>query len=902
MQFVKLVGSIPLAIFLMSLVAISCGVATFVENDFGTQSAKSMVYNSHWFAALLVLFAINLSFVAYRFRMWQTKKLGSFLFHSSFVVILLGAIMTRYLGHEGIVHIRNGESTNRMLSSEAYIIVTLTDHINGDTKEVRFARLFSATNPNFNSFEETIFLKDRAVGVKLLDFKSSPKSDDELTLEISHNGETKSVMVSGSAGNKGRPEYEKFGALGVNIEWGSKEMSLPFSLHLRKFDIERYPGSMMPSSYASEVTVLPSKGEPFDFRIYMNNVLDFEGFRFFQSSYDKDEQGTILSVNRDPGKIPTYIGYFMLTLGFILNFFATKSRFSQLAEYAKRSIAVLAPVLLSFGTDLNASQFDFENYAKNSKEFSKEFGKLLVQDSGGRIKPIDTLSREIMLKVARSEKIEGMDANQHLLGMIFFPNEWKMLPLITISTPQLKELLKTDAKRVSFSTPFEGSRYLLEEPLSEAHLKKPAQQGKFDKDLIKVDERLNILYSAFQGAVLRVFPLPDGGMNNRWQSPISAIKELPKEQSDEIKGMLKSLMGSFQKGVATNEWSEAVASLERVKEYQRKHGASVIPSDFNLNLEINYNNWNIFYYVGLHYLIIGLILFVTVLVQIVRQRSQDFGYVVLFSSLIGMGLFVQMFGMVTRWMISGHAPWSDAYESMVYIAWAAAFGGVVLFRRFPFALAMSSIMAGVTLFTAHLGFMDPQITNLVPVLKSYWLNIHVSVITASYGFLGLSWLMGIATLILFMLRSKRRIKVDGSIHQISAINEMSVIIGLALLTVGNFLGGVWANESWGRYWGWDPKETWSLVSIFVYAAVLHLRLISKLNTPFVFAVATAVAFGSILMTYFGVNFYLTGMHSYASGDPVPIPSFVYYGVGGIFTLIAAAFFKKDLGAIPLHKK
>ena len=197
------------------------------------------------------------------------------------------------------------------------------------------------------------------------------------------------------------------------------------------------------------------------------------------------------------------------------------------------------------------------------------------------------------------------------------------------------------------------------------------------------------------------------------------------------------------------------------------------------------------------------------------------------------------------------------------------------------------------MFTAHLTDVDPQITTLVPVLKSYWLTIHVSILTASYGFFGLSAILGFLTLIMFIFRDKKP-HLNDIIKHVSAINEISLIIGLAAITVGNFLGGVWANESWGRYWGWDPKETWAYVSIVVYAFVLHLRFVKSLNTPFAFATASLLAFSSIIMTYVGVNFYLSGMHSYATGDPVPIPTWAYVTVSIVIITILLAIKNRKL--------
>jgi cytochrome c-type biogenesis protein CcsB len=246
-------------------------------------------------------------------------------------------------------------------------------------------------------------------------------------------------------------------------------------------------------------------------------------------------------------------------------------------------------------------------------------------------------------------------------------------------------------------------------------------------------------------------------------------------------------------------------------------------------------------------------------------------------------------GLILRWYISGHAPWSNGYESMIYIAWATVLAGFIFSRNSAITLAATGVLSGLILFVAHLNWLDPQVTNLVPVLQSYWLSIHVSMITASYGFLALGALLGFISLILFALRtekSSRRINL--SILELNTINEMSLIVGLVLLTVGNFLGGVWANESWGRYWGWDPKETWALVSILLYAVVIHLRFIKAVYTPFIYSVVSLLVFSSIVMTYFGVNYYLAGMHSYAKGDPVPIPDFVPWTYAIIFLLILFA--------------
>jgi cytochrome c-type biogenesis protein CcsB len=259
-----------------------------------------------------------------------------------------------------------------------------------------------------------------------------------------------------------------------------------------------------------------------------------------------------------------------------------------------------------------------------------------------------------------------------------------------------------------------------------------------------------------------------------------------------------------------------------------------------------------------------------------------------------LSFLAQTFGLGLRWYISGHAPWSDGYESMIYISWATILAGFIFSKNSPITLAATSILTALILFVAHLSWLDPQISNLVPVLKSYWLTIHVSLITGSYGFLGLGALLGFLNLILFILRKENDKFISLTIRELTYVSEMTLIVGLILLTMGNFLGGVWANESWGRYWGWDPKESWALVTIIVYTFVLHMRFIPNLKSIYAFNIASLLAYSSVIMTYFGVNFYLSGLHSYAKGDPVPVPDFVFYSIGIIFLIIALAYRNREL--------
>jgi len=288
----------------------------------------------------------------------------------------------------------------------------------------------------------------------------------------------------------------------------------------------------------------------------------------------------------------------------------------------------------------------------------------------------------------------------------------------------------------------------------------------------------------------------------------------------------------------------------------------------------------------------GALLIFVVVAQIFSDRKV-FNYIVKGLIAIIIGLFVfHTLGLGARWYISGNAPWSNAYESIIYVAWATMLFGLYFGRKSALTIAATTFLTAVILAFAHQNWLDPEIANLQPVLNSYWLLIHVSIIVASYGPFSLAMILGIFSLFLIAFTTKKnKKKLDLAIKELTIINEMSITVGLIMLTIGNFLGGMWANESWGRYWGWDPKETWALISIMLYAFVLHMRLIPGLRSRFTFNLWSIITYASIMMTYFGVNFYLSGLHSYASGDKVITPTSVYYSVGFVAILGTFAWFK-----------
>ena len=348
---------------------------------------------------------------------------------------------------------------------------------------------------------------------------------------------------------------------------------------------------------------------------------------------------------------------------------------------------------------------------------------------------------------------------------------------------------------------------------------------------------------------------------------------------------------SLRSAKKSGDYTNATNLLESLKGYQKRHGEMIVPSDSKIKSEILYNKYDVFKKIFSWYLYAGLFLFLILIIQIFNQKKV-FVYLINFFKAVVYLLFVlHTAGLIFRAYISGHAPWSDAYESMIYVSWATMLFGILFGRKSNLTLAATTFVVSMILMIAHWNWMDPSIANLQPVLDSYWLMIHVAVIVGSYGPFALSMIIGLVVLLLMVLTNRNNKKIMNlNINELSIVNELSMTVGLIMLTIGNFLGGMWANESWGRYWGWDPKETWALISIMVYAFVIHMRFIPSLRGKWIFNLASIVSFASILMTYFGVNFYLVGLHSYASGDKIITPNFVYYSIALVALLATISYF------------
>ena len=1019
---------------LMAVLFIGFGIAmatgTFIESKYNTDTARILVYNAWWFEAIMFFFVINFVGNIKRYQLYKKEKWATLLFHLSWIFIIIGAFITRYISYEGMMPIREGASSNQFFSEKSFLTVFVDGDYKGKMMRLTLEKallMSPATNNHFAIYEkfaevpfeieykefvldakETIeettngnvylklvessdgtrhehMLKEGEVqnihnvlfalnkptkgainidsktntilapfdgefmrmadklqgkvtkdsvqeliyrslynlggsqfvipdqpkkGVKT--FKSSgdykaKEHDDALVLNLKVGNENKEITLIGSKGKTGEPINVKLGSLEFTLFYGSKAYELPFSIKLNDFIAEKYPGTEKSySAYESKVTVVDKK-ETFDARIFMNNILDYKGYRFFQASFSPDEKGTVLSVNHDFwGTTITYIGYFLLFFCMMALLFTKYSRFADLKrklENVKRKKEKLLTIIVLFFSFTGFSQnhphttpkmnyLDSIIYYKVPEKQAAQFGRLVIQDAGGRMKPINTFSSELLRKVSHSNEFNGMNPDQVFLSMKQFPFAWIEVPLIYIKggNDSIRKIIGADKteKLIPFKKFFDDKgNYKLSPYLDEAY--KTANPNQFEKDFVETDKKVNLMNSALFGSILKIYPVPND-KNNKWLSNLE-LSHSTGNALDTIKTAFPYYLESLMIGTKTKDYTMANTMLNGIESYQKKFGKSVRPSDKKIDYEILYNKYDVFQKLPYWYLTIAALMMLFTIIQIFKEKKWLSVTVNVLHVLIGLLFATHTLGLMARWYISGHAPWSNAYEAIVYVAWATMFFGLAFDRKSKLTVASSAFVTAMILTAAYANWIDPEIANLQPVLNSYWLMIHVAVIVASYGPFALGMILGFVALVLiFFTNEKNKAKMELNIKEITYINEMALTVGLVMLTIGNFLGGQWANESWGRYWGWDPKETWALISIMVYAFVIHARFVPSLRNSWIFNLMAMYAFVSILFTYYGVNFHLVGLHSYASGEAKSL-SWIWQTLGGM-TLIGILAYPK----------
>lgn len=1045
----KIFFSTRLTAVLFITFATAMAFGTFIESWYSTETARIWIYNTTWFEAIMVFFVINFTGNIFKYKLIRKEKWPVLLLHLSWILIIVGAFVTRYISFEGMMPIREGNSEKVFYSSKTFLTAYVDGEIDGEPRRkilesgilvteeglrsdlpwnddfngqpitisyVDFIHgakkglvpdangneylkiveagdgqrhehyleagklvnvhnvLFSLNNEtegavNIFATDSTYHIKTPFQGsflrmadqhrgsvikdslqtfqlrslynmagmqfvipepvikgsygvVKVPEKEITQQTQDALVVEVTSNGETVQQKLLGGEGTTNFSDKISVGGLDVSLAYGSKVYELPFSIKLNDFIAEKYPGTEKAyASFMSKVTVEDERS--FDYDIFMNNILDHKGYRFFQSSFHPDEKGTVLSVNHDFwGTWITYFGYTMLYIGLLGIMFFGKTRFKKLIKSLRKlkSKKATLTVLLVFGLTLNTlaqehSEDDGHNHNKMPTaeqvdslilanlvpaEHAEKFGKLVIQDQGGRMKPINTFSSELLRKLSLKDSYKSLNSDQVFLSMMMNPSIWYNTEFIAVDKKGYNDSIRKiigipKGQKFVKATDFfdEKAKYKLEPYLRAATTTNIP--NKFEQDFKDANVRLMVLNQALGGDIVKIFPLLNDE-NNKWISAVAyrggQYQVTDSLYANFIKNAIPYYLMSLQNAKESGDYSEADKLLEAFKKNQVNHGSEVLPSEARINTEVIYNKLDIFNMLFMLYGSVGLIMFFVLIFQIFKEHRIWRIGTYFFKGTIIILFIWHTAGLILRWYISGHAPWSDAYESIIYVSWATMGMGLLLGRKSDMTIAASAFVSCMLLWIAHQNWIDPAVANLVPVLDSYWLMIHVSIIVGSYGPLTVGMILGVVSMILMILttkKNKKRMKLN--LKELTIINELALTVGLVMLTIGNFLGGQWANESWGRYWGWDPKETWALISIMVYAFVIHARLVPGLRDRWTFNFMSVVAFGSIMMTYFGVNFYLAGLHSYASGGQVITPTFIWYTVFGVLVLGAISLWR-----------
>ena len=548
-------------------------------------------------------------------------------------------------------------------------------------------------------------------------------------------------------------------------------------------------------------------------------------------------------------------------------------------NYIKNILLVF--VILSSLFQVSKAADPVKQLPEISKDHAREYGRIVVRDFKGRLKPMNTLDLEVLRKLSGKNVIYYQNADQVVLGIIMFPDQWSQVPLIKIGRHKnIRNLIKKRGKLGAYDDFFDKKgNYIFRDLVRKAFQTETRDRGKFEKELLKLDERINIFNMLVNQRLLYIYPIPYNS-SQKWMSPYEIKQDANNFSNDELYSyyskFFPAYIESVHKSVKSGNWDLPNQIIKEFRDNQKTNGVD-IPGETKFNLEILLNKLNIFQKVRNIYGILGFLVLILFFIKVFKPRPYLDKIFKIIYALVFLAFIYQMAGLGIRWYISGRAPWSNGYESLIYISFTTILAGVIFGRKSWGGLAAALILSSVILMVAGLSLFDPEITPLVPVLKSYWLTIHVSLEAGSYGFLMLGAILGFINLLLMIfMKESNKARVMKTIKELTIISEMTLLAGLVMVSIGTHLGGVWANESWGRYWGWDPKETWALVTVLVYAFILHLRFIPGMRGIFTYNFSTLFGFASVMMTYFGVNYYLSGLHSYAAGDSIPIPPSVYY--------------------------
>ena len=645
-------------------------------------------------------------------------------------------------------------------------------------------------------------------------------------------------------------------------EQGMKEEKLPFSLCLQKFEAKMHDGTNAVADYSSKFTVIDgddkSEGE-----VSMNNIYSHRSYRLYQSSYDEDGKGSVLAINADPYGIPvTYTGYALLFISLVWMLFDPKGGYRKLLKSPLlKKGALITALILSMGNIQTLHAESATGNLQNAvlpKETAEKFGELHILYND-RICPVQTFALDFCKKIYGARSYQGLTAEQVLSGWVFYGNTWANEPFIKIKSGEMKTAMNLP-DYASLNTFFnrEMGGYTIGQYVQEYY---NGQQDKFHQQAADIDGKIQIIMELREGVSLKVLPYTftknvkatkdhpfiKAGTTT-WFSPVDKLPQAVEQQHAlYIKNVFSLLNGDVKAG----NTSRVNEFFVKMKKYQEVSSGNSLPTATQYKAERINNAFPFATILFMANLTLGFIALFYTIYRMTKKREIKVLNIAL-PILLGVSFLALTFGLALRWIISGNIPMSNGYESMLTVAWFVMLISILMQLRIRIVMVFGFLISGFFLLVSHINQMDPAIGQMMPVLNSPLLSMHVSIIMMSYALLSLTFICGIMGI---CMRSHG--------EELQALSRLFLYPALTTMGFGIFIGAIWANVSWGTYWSWDSKETWALITFMIYAVVVHTQSLPVFRKPLVYHIYITLAFLSIAMTYFGVNYFLTGMHSYA---------------------------------------
>lgn len=749
-------------IFILYILVLVCmAAATIVEKSQGTDYAHAHYYGAWWF---ILIWAVLAALGAFYIIKRKVKCASTLALHLSFIIILLGALLTHVSAKRGMIHLRIGQPTDTYMAQDE--------------------------------------------------------------------------------------------------EQGMKEEKLPFSLCLKKFEAKMHDGTNAVADYSSKFTVIDgddkSEGE-----VSMNNIYSHRSYRLYQSSYDEDGKGSVLAINADPYGIPvTYTGYALLFISLVWMLFDPKGGYRKLLKSPLlKKGALMTALILSMGNIQTLHAESATGNLQNAvlpKETAEKFGELHILYND-RICPVQTFALDFCKKIYGARSYQGLTAEQVLSGWVFYGNTWANEPFIKIKSGEMKTAMNLP-DYASLNTFFnrEMGGYTIGQYVQEYY---NGQQDKFHQQAADIDGKIQIIMELREGVSLKVLPYTftknvkatkdhpfiKAGTTT-WFSPVDKLPQAVEHQHALYIRNVFSLLNGDVKAGNTSRVNEFFVKM---KKYQEVSSGNSLPTATQYKAERINNAFPFATILFMANLTLGFIALFYTIYRMTKKKDIKVLNIAL-PILLGVSFLALTFGLALRWIISGNVPMSNGYESMLTVAWFVMLISILMQLRIRIVMVFGFLISGFFLLVSHINQMDPAIGQMMPVLNSPLLSIHVSIIMMSYALLSLTFICGIMGI---CLRSHG--------EELQALSRIFLYPALTTMGFGIFIGAIWANVSWGNYWSWDSKETWALITFMIYAVVVHTQSLPVFRKPLVYHIYITLAFLSIAMTYFGVNYFLTGMHSYA---------------------------------------